>query len=142
MNRRRATPTGTALVLAGILAAFGTCPSASAANLGFLKDSPISHFNKKDNELMMETALKVLDSTEPRATAEWSNPKSGNSGTVTTIGSFTSTEGLACKRIRVFNKAKAVEGSANHTVCQFPDRGWLVHADARPAGKTEEAAAN
>ena len=121
-----------ALTLAWMLAAAGLCATASAANLSFLKDSPISHFSQQDHALMMETAGKVLDSSDARADASWSNPKSGNSGTITAIGKFTSTEGLACKRIRVFNKAKTVESTANYTVCQFPERGWLVHADARP----------
>jgi hypothetical protein len=117
------------------LALVATCTPALtlAANLSFLKNSPVSYFKKQDMDMLTKTAEKVLDSLEPNASGSWSNPKTGNSGEITLAGQFTSTEGLACKRLRVLNRAKVVEATALHTVCKMPDRGWVLHADARPA---------
>jgi hypothetical protein len=122
------------------LALIATCAPALtfAGNLSFLKNSPVSYFKKQDMDMLTRTAEKVLDSQEPNASGSWSNPKTGNSGEITLAGQFTSTEGLACKRLRVLNRAKVVEGTALHTVCKTLDRGWVLHADARPASPPAE----
>jgi 17 kDa common-antigen outer membrane protein len=117
------------------LAIFATCAPALTfgGNLSFLKNSPVTYFKKQDMDMLTRTAEKVLESQEANASGSWSNPKTGNSGEITLAGQFTSTEGLTCKRLRVLNRAKVVEGTALHTVCKTPDRGWVLHADARPA---------
>ena len=106
---------------------------AVASNLSFLDKATVSKFKEEDVKLLMETVDKVLASTDPKAALSWSNPKTGNSGNISTVLQFTSTDGHSCKRLRVLNRAKAMENTAEHTVCAVPDRGWLLNPEARPA---------
>jgi hypothetical protein len=107
--------------------------AAEAANLEFLKKSPASYFKPEDTDLMKKNAYQVLDSADPAARQEWSNPKTGASGLAEVRGQFTATDGVPCKRLRVVNKVKSVESDATYTVCRYPKRGWLVNDDAQPA---------
>jgi len=106
---------------------------AGANNLSFLDKATISKFKEEDVKLLMETVDKVLASPDPKAALSWSNPKTGNSGNISTVSRFTSTDGQLCKRLRVLNRAKTMENAAEHTVCSVPDRGWLLNPEARPA---------
>jgi hypothetical protein len=106
---------------------------SGASNLSFLDKSTVSNFKEQDVKLLMETADKALDSNDPRAGGSWSNPKTGNSGDVAVTGQFTSSDGHLCKRLKVLNRAKTMESSAQYVLCQVPGRGWLLNPEARPA---------
>jgi len=106
---------------------------ADAGNLDFLKKTPAYYFKPEDTELMQKNAYAVLDSAEPAARREWSNPKTGASGLAEVRGQFTATDGAPCKRLRVVNRVKSVESDATYTVCKYPERGWIVNVDAQPA---------
>jgi hypothetical protein len=116
--------------LVGAVIAF----SAQAGNLSFLNNSPISLFQPEDVQLMTQNANKVLDSSNPAAKESWSNPQTGASGFAQAKGQFTATDGAPCKRLRVMNKARNLQNDAIYTVCKYPDRGWVINTDARPAG--------
>jgi hypothetical protein len=117
-------------ILAGSLAGV----TAHAANLSFLSNSPIAYFQAEDTDLMMQNARKVLDSPDPAAKQSWSNPKTGASGSAEAVGQFKASDGAPCKRLRLVNKIKNMEGEATYTVCNYPKRGWVVNTDAQPAG--------
>jgi hypothetical protein len=119
-------------VLLGLACAVVALP-ATAVNLSFLGNSPISFFQPDDVDLMRKNAQQVLDSPQPNAKQTWSNPKTGASGFAQVTGVFTTADGTQCKRLRVFNKAGGVEGEATYPVCRYSDRGWVINADARPA---------
>jgi hypothetical protein len=121
------------LGLLASLAAAAAPPAAVAANLAFLKNSPAYYFQQEDTDLMLKHAHQVLDSADPAAKQEWSNPRTGASGLVEVRGQFTATDGAPCKRLRVANKIKNVESDAIYTVCKYPKRGWVVNVDAQPA---------
>lgn len=121
----------------GLLALFvaaATSVAAHASNLSFLNDSPLSYFKPEDVDLMMQNARKVLDSSDPAAKHSWSNPKTGASGSAQAKGQFTASDGTRCKRLQIMNKTKNVQNEATYTVCKYPDRGWVINTDARPAG--------
>ncbi|MBV9724965.1 MAG: hypothetical protein JO299_07300 [Gammaproteobacteria bacterium] len=111
--------------------AFGAI-AVNAANLGFLGKSPISYFQQQDVALMKKNAYAALDSTDPASKQSWTNPKTGASGSVEVVGQFTASDGIPCKRLRVVNKIKNLEGQGTYTVCKYKDRGWILNADARP----------
>jgi hypothetical protein len=104
---------------------------AAAAGLGFLKNAAVGSFDEEDVDLMMKNAGQVLESTAPNASQNWSNPKTGNSGAAEVLSTFTGTDGVPCKRVRVSNKAKRgnVEDQAIYTVCKYPDRGWRLSGE-------------
>jgi len=130
---RRGVSSGAGLL---ILLACAVVPlRATAVNLGFLGNSPVSFFQKADVDLMMKNAHEVLDSAGVNAKQAWSNPKTGASGFAQVTGQFTIADGTLCKRLRVFNKAGGVEGVATYTVCKYSGRGWIINADAQPPPK-------
>jgi hypothetical protein len=111
------------------------CVSTAALgnHLNFLESAPIAHFSDEDIALLHKTAVEVLDDPDPKARREWSNPKTGSSGTLQANGGFVSTEGDPCKRLRIENKIKKLESVATYTVCKHKERGWSLHAGAKPA---------
>lgn len=106
---------------------------AIAVNPNFLGNTPLNFFQPDDFALMKKTAQEVLDSTQPNAKQSWSNPKTGASGFAQATGQFKMADGTLCKRLRIFNKAGGLENVATYPVCKYPDRGWVINADARPA---------
>jgi hypothetical protein len=121
------------LASAALIAGCTAVITASAGNLSFLADTPVSHFNPEDMELMRQNATKVLDAPEPNSKQEWSNAKTGASGMAQVRGQFTASNGTPCKRLRVVNKIKGLASDATYTVCKSADRGWIFDADAAPA---------
>lgn len=122
------------LALLALLVGAATSAAAYASNLSFLKNSPLSYFQPEDVDLMMQNARKVLDSSDPAAKHSWSNPKTGASGSAQAKGEFTTSDGTPCKRLQIMNQTKNVQNEATYTVCKYPDRGWVINTDARPAG--------
>jgi surface antigen len=106
---------------------------AVASNLSFLKNSVVSKFNDQDMKLLMDTVDKALDSTDPHASGNWSNPKTGNSGEVAVTRQFTSTDGHTCKNVNVVSRTPNMQGKADYILCAMPGRGWLLNPEARPA---------
>ncbi len=109
---------------------------ARAQHLDFLKSTPAAHFKGEDQELMKRNAREVLESPEPRAIREWSNPKTGSSGLAQVRSEFIATDGALCKRLRIVNRAGGVANDSTYPVCKYEGRGWLVHPDAEPADPT------
>ncbi|MEO8308195.1 MAG: DVU3141 family protein [Pseudomonadota bacterium] len=116
-----------------IVIALAMAQLSMASNLSFLNDSVVSKFKKQDLQLLMASVDKVLDSPEPRASGNWSNAKTGNSGEVVVTGQFTATDGHACKNVNVLNRTATMQGKADYILCQVPGRGWLLNPQARPA---------
>jgi hypothetical protein len=106
---------------------------ATAVNPSFLGNTPLNFFQPEDFALMKKSAQEVLDSTQPSAKQSWSNPKTGASGFAQAAGQFKTADGTLCKRLRIYNKAGGLENVATYPVCKYPDRGWVINADARPA---------
>ena len=115
------------------LLASALIPAADSGNLDFLKNTPAYYFKPEDTALMKKNADQVLDSADPAARQEWSNPQTGASGLAEVRGQFTTTDGTPCKRLRVVNKVKGVESDATYTLCKDPKRGWVVNVEAQPA---------
>ncbi|MBV8143850.1 MAG: hypothetical protein JO184_02495 [Gammaproteobacteria bacterium] len=107
--------------------------SASAGNLSFLNQSPLNYFNADDMEMMRQNARKVLDDPAANARQTWSNAKTGASGLAQVRSEFKTSDGVPCKRLRIINKAKGLQGDATYTICKSPDGDWAIHTDAAPA---------
>jgi surface antigen len=121
------------LALAGLIGfLLATGSPVHAGNLEFLSKSPVSYFNDEDMRLLKETVAQVLDDEDANAKKSWSNPATGNSGEVESTGAFKTAAGVTCKRVRVTNHAKAVDGQGSYVVCQDADKGWAVDQTAKP----------
>jgi hypothetical protein len=126
----------THLIACACLVLFGTM--AHSSNLGFLKTSPLRYFTQEDMDLMMKNAEAALDADEPSARREWSNPRSGASGSAEIKSAFTGSDGAPCKRIYVVHKVRSWSNAATHAVCKYQDRGWILHTEAKPAAQSPQ----
>jgi hypothetical protein len=99
-----------------------------AQNLNFLKKSPLAQFTQEDVDLMLKNADAALEAKEPQARREWSNPRTGATGTAEVLREFAGADGAPCKRLRIVNKAKSESTDATHTLCKYESRGWLVNS--------------
>jgi hypothetical protein len=129
-NRRRAAFGHCAKLFLAVLA-LAQPWTAVAAALGFMKSSALGHFQTEDISLMMKNAAQVLESVDPHAIQSWSNPKTGNSGAAEVLSTFTTADGVPCKRVLVSNKVKRgnIEDQVTYAVCKYPGRGWLLNGD-------------
>ncbi len=119
--------------LAALTLLAGCAATASAGNLSFLDNSPVSYFSPEDMDLMRDNARKVLDAPGANAKQSWASPKSGASGWAQVRSEFKATDGAPCKRLRIVNKAKGLQSDATYTVCKYAARGWALNTDATPA---------
>ncbi len=110
---------------------------ASAGNLSFLEDSPVSFFTERDVELMMAAADEALSDNSRDATRDWKNSETGNFGRMEVLGAFKAPDGRLCKRLRVTNNAKAVESRATYSLCRSADGVWRVDQAAKPPARPQ-----
>lgn len=106
--------------------------TAVAANLSFLRNSPLSYFTQADIDMMIKAAGAILEASDPHAEQAWDNPRSGASGLVQGKAQFTTRDGTLCKRLRVVSRARKLESETVYTVCKDPARGWILNEAAEP----------
>jgi surface antigen len=108
------------VVLAALL-----LPLSAAAEIDvrFLKETPIGKFSKEDLSLMQATATKALNEAPDGTLVEWSNPKTGSSGTVKPLDSFQQ-KGLKCRHTEFTNKHKTLLGGTTVVACEVKKGEW------------------
>ncbi len=101
---------------------------AFAAGLGFLKETPLYYFGDADRKLMNAAVLAVLNDDNGEAMQEWSNPRNGYSGKVQGTGKFTSSDGLDCRKLKIWMQARGVESESLYPVCRDSGGKWRLAA--------------
>jgi hypothetical protein len=117
------------LAAIAVLALLLSASAASAQISPFRGASRHGEGLNKDDVSMLAGATEQLNeaqSLQTGDTREWSNPKTGNSGTVTAIRIF-NTKGLACHSVRYDLSYKAPRPSRFYTVdwCKT-QAGWKI----------------
>ncbi|MFZ5609923.1 MAG: RT0821/Lpp0805 family surface protein [Pseudomonadota bacterium] len=82
--------------------------------------------DERDRHAMHTTTQAALDSSPAGTTSRWSNPQSGNSGTVTPQQSFTNAEGAECREFQQTVSAGGKTETGYATACRQPDGSWKV----------------
>jgi surface antigen len=117
-----------------LLAALCINGMAHAGNLSFLSNSAASRFNDDDVRIMQTTAFNLLKDGTAGQSQDWANPNSTAKGTITVVKVFKSTEGFACKSLRLENSAGGWHGRSTYAVCQIPPGDdWKIYSGAKPA---------
>jgi surface antigen len=94
------------------------------STLGFLKDAPAGHFNKKDWDLLKDAMRAALAAQESDNTPKvWQNTDNGHSGKVTTIKRYTS-DGKDCRRLQFENQADGRTNRSRYELCREADGSW------------------
>ena len=81
--------------------------------------------DKADRERADRTTQQALENSQTGQVAQWSNPDSGHSGTITPIRTF-QRDGRSC---RDFKQAIYIDGKvqeATGVACRTPDGSWKI----------------
>ena len=108
-------------------------PAAQAAGeRAALKHTVVSAFNDDDMALMRSRVVQALKSDDDGQTLAWRNEKTRSSGTVTPVQRLTS-QGLACRRLRIANQHDEARAEGIYRFCMQPPGRWkLVGPDPSP----------
>jgi hypothetical protein len=109
--------------LAASLIAVGA--AASAANLGFLGNAPISRMTAEDIDLLYAAAVEVLDNARDGDAMGWENPATNASGSLRPLDTYTGKNGETCRTLRVINRASGMVTQNTFPLCKGPD-GWKM----------------
>ncbi|MBB5425885.1 surface antigen [Paraburkholderia atlantica] len=114
------------LTAAALLASPVLC---HAANLNFLKDTPVTYMHEADRKALNDAAQKALDTKKDGESYEWSNAGTGNSvsikGTVTPQDT-TKDGDRTCRTATLTAVAKGQTQTWTPIVCKTGDGPWKV----------------
>lgn len=87
------------------------------------------NLDANDKRMSQATAQQALNNNSAGQTSTWSNPQSGNSGTITPQGTYQAASG----NCRQFEQTVTTGGQLNTgygTACQQPDGSWRIVQNA------------
>jgi surface antigen len=112
---------------AGALVAAST--AASAANLGFLNNTPITYMKQRDLQALNDAAQIALNTKKDGESLDWDNKGTGNTvpinGTVTPQETFDS-GGLKCRKVTLVAQAKGQTQTWMPVACKGSDGKWKL----------------
>ena len=115
------------LLMAGVLLAGSIC--AEAANLGFLKHTPISYMKERDMQLLNKAARTALDTKDDGQSLDWSNHGAGNpvpiKGTITPTSTKKSGD-RTCRTVTIVAEAKGQTQSWTPVACKRGGEDWQL----------------
>lgn len=99
--------------------------TADAGNLDFLDTTTAVHLTDEDRRLQREAASEALEAEAPRSERHWSNPQTGSSGSIQSLGDYRSDDGLHCRKITIRTRAQGRESRSTFPICKGADGGWF-----------------
>lgn len=107
------------------LAALLMAGPVTAASLGFLKNTPASHFDKDDARLFQVAVDKALNDSASDQPVQWSNAKTGGQGTITPVKAYQA-GGRNCRELRIANSHSGLKAEGTYKFCQSADHRWSL----------------
>lgn len=118
-----------ALALAGLAFAL---PGHAAWQ--WLRGAALTDFKDSDWEIIKATAREVLNEKPDREQVNWSNPDTGNRGSIMVLATFTH-DGRTCRRTAMRNLThRGREDRAAYSLCQQADGDWIFVAESALLG--------
>ncbi|MEW9583285.1 RT0821/Lpp0805 family surface protein [Paraburkholderia sp. DGU8] len=100
-----------------------------AANLNFLRDTPISYMKDGDRKALNEAAQVALETKKDGESLQWSNAGTGNSVSITgtvTPQSTTKEGDKTCRTATLVAIAKGQTQTWTPTVCKVGSGPWKI----------------
>jgi len=102
---------------------------ATAANLGFLNNTPITYMKQRDLQALNNAAQTALNTKQDGESLDWDNKGTGNTvpinGTVTPHETFES-DGLKCRKVTLIAQAKGQTQTWTPVACKGSDGKWKL----------------
>lgn len=83
--------------------------------------------DRADRIAMGQNAQYSLEHTRSHETTRWSNPDSGNSGSMTPLQTYQQTTGQYCREYRQTVIVGGRKQDAYGTACRQPDGSWIIN---------------
>lgn len=106
--------------------------SAQAVSTSFLKDAPVSHFNNEDINIFIKAATAALNEASDGELRDWSNPKTGSSGSIKPLDTVEGINGK-CRTVQFTSSYKTLSASGQNTLCKQADGSWKVPSPGKKA---------
>jgi len=116
---------------AGIAAAAGGGAGwiVGGALLGGLVGGAVGNrLDARDKRLAAEAAQRAFESNRAGQASGWSNPDSGNSGSITPTRTYQIANGQYCREYRQTIIVGGEQNQAYGTACRQPDGSWQIQA--------------
>jgi len=104
-----------------------TVATAVGAVAGALAGSYIGgQLDQKDRQEADRTNQRALESSSIGQTAQWRNPDSGNSGSITPTRTYQNPQGQHCREFQQIITVGGKQEMAYGTACRQPDGHWKI----------------
>jgi len=116
---------------AGIAALAGGNPGvivASALGGALLGGVVGNRLDDRDKQMATQAAQKAFESNQTGQTSVWTNPDSGNSGTVTPTKTYQLANGQYCREYRQTIVVGGEQHQAYGTACRQADGSWKIQS--------------
>jgi len=108
-----------------LAAAFG---AAAQMVQPLFRNSPAAVFTEEDNRLYQEAWKKALEEIAEGQSLDWTNPKTGHGGELTTLRSF-EWRGYPCKENQIRNQAQGRKSDEKLNACRMEGAWKLLSAE-------------
>jgi surface antigen len=109
------------------LAVFASLTASAEAQLLFGSRLGQAHYQGDDTKIIMRVGGDMLRNASDGESRPWSNPQTGNSGTITILRSYKRGD-LPCRDAEVNSKLKERSVVYVLPVCQVADGSWKIAA--------------
>ncbi len=107
----------------------GTAGIIGGVLLGGLAGGAIGNaLDQRDKELAMKAAQQSFETSRTGQSTSWSNPDSGNSGSVTPTRTYQTSSGQYCREYTQTVKVGGEKHEAYGTACRQADGSWKIQS--------------
>ena len=100
-----------------------TACTAFAANLGFLRDAPITRLSEEELATYRAFVIKTLDEDPDGKTVVWKAPKTRFTSKLTLDKSFVDS-GRRCRTVKITSETDDRQMTGSHMFCKVSNGDW------------------
>jgi surface antigen len=117
---------GGAALLAGALGGRGWTVVAAALAGGLIGGAIGNRLDQKDKQMAAEAATRAFEANRSGQSSAWSNPDSGNHGTITPTQTYQLATGQYCRQYTQNIFIGTEQHQTSGTACRQPDGSWKI----------------
>lgn len=106
--------------------------SVAWSSWDWITETAIGQFTPEDIEILKETGREVLNSQADDTVVHWSNPETGNSGSIK-VKDSQEIDGQNCRAALLKNRTESMEGHVRYLLCQQEDGTWKITVPPKEA---------
>ena len=96
----------------------------------WMRGAAVTDFNESDWAILKATARDLLDNKPDHEQVNWTNPETGNRGSIIGLATFAH-DGRKCRRAAMRNLTfRGRDDKAAYTLCREPDGEWVFVSES------------